>query len=111
MHHPRACPTRAGALVLEERQVGARVTVLVRVEQVVDGRVVLVDRLLDEPQPEQADVEVDVALRVAGDAGHVVDAFELHGTSVGCAPHPESVRSDAMSRGLTLLLLTEAAAG
>ena len=44
----------------------------------VDGRVVLVDGLLDEPEPELVGVEVDVALRVAGDRRHVVDAFEFH---------------------------------
>jgi hypothetical protein len=45
---------------------------------VVDGRVVLVDRLLHEPQAEHADVELDVGGRVARDRGDVVDAFELH---------------------------------
>ena len=52
--------------------------VLVGVEEVVDGRVVLVDGLLDHAQAEHAGVEVDVAGRVAGDAGDVVDAFEAH---------------------------------
>ena len=51
---------------------------LVRVEEVVDARLVLVDRLLDHPQPERAGVEVDVALRLGGDRGDVVDALELH---------------------------------
>ena len=51
---------------------------LVRVEEVVDGRVVLVDRLLHHAQPEHARVELDVRRRVAGDAGDVMDAFELH---------------------------------
>ncbi len=76
-------PSRAGsaapdARVLEERDVAARRSVLVRVEEVVDGRVVLVDRLLHEPQPENARVEVDVSRRVAGDARHVMDAVERH---------------------------------
>src|SRR5204862_547380 len=44
----------------------------------VDGRVVLVDALLDEPQAEHGRVEVDVAGRVARDRGDVVNAFELH---------------------------------
>ena len=55
---------------------------LVGVEQVVDGRVVLVDRLLDDPEAEHAHVEVDVPRRVAGDAGDVVDALELHARTV-----------------------------
>ncbi len=66
--------------VLEERDVGAGGAELVRVEEVVDGGVVLVDRLLDEPQTEHARVEVDVATGVAGDQGDVVDAVDCaHG--------------------------------
>ena len=76
VHHPRARAAAAGARILEERDVRAGTAVLVRVEEVVDGRVVLVDRLLHHPQPEHAGVEVDVPGRVAGDAGHVVNAFE-----------------------------------
>jgi hypothetical protein len=63
---------------LEEGDVGAGASLLVRVEEVVDGRVVLVDRLLHQPQPEHTDVEVDVALGVGGDRGDVVDAVQLH---------------------------------
>ena len=51
---------------------------LVGVEEVVDGRVVLVHRLLHEPEAENACVEVDVSRRVGGDARHVVDAVEAH---------------------------------
>ncbi len=56
-------PARPGsrAGVLEERDVGAGGALLVGVEQVVDARVVLVDRLLDQPQTQHARVEVDVA--------------------------------------------------
>ena len=79
MHHPGARPALARARVLEEGDVGARVAPLVGVEEVVDGRVVLVDRLLDHPQPERLPVEADVCRRVAGDARHVVDPLELHG--------------------------------
>src|SRR5215204_1036344 len=73
---PRAAPCRAG--ILEEGDVGPGRTGLVRVEQVVDGRIVLVDGLLDEPQSERAGVELDVLRRVAGDARDVMDAMELH---------------------------------
>ena len=62
--------------VLEEGDVGARTPALVRVEEVVDGRVVLVDRLLHEPQAEHPGVEVDVPRRVTGDQSDVMDAFE-----------------------------------
>ena len=74
----------ARARILEERDVGARAALLVGVEEVVDGRVVLVDRLLDEPQTEHAGVEVDVPGRVAGDQGDVVDPFERIAASVSC---------------------------
>ena len=50
----------AAPRVLEERDVRAGRALLVRVEEVVHGRVVLVDRLLHEPQPERARVELDV---------------------------------------------------
>ncbi len=69
-----AAGLRAG--VLEERDVRAGRAVLVGVEEVVDARVVLVDRLLDQPQTEHARVEVDVAASVAGDQGDVVDAVD-----------------------------------
>ena len=78
MHHPGAGAALARARVLEEGDVGPRVATLVRVEEVVHGRVILVDGLLDEAEAEQADVELDVSRRVGRDRSHVVDAFELH---------------------------------
>jgi hypothetical protein len=63
---------------LEEGEVGPGAARLVRVEEVVDGGLVLVDGLLDQPQAEDPGVEVDVVLRVRGDRGDVVDALELH---------------------------------
>jgi hypothetical protein len=44
---------------------------------VVDGRIVLVDGLLDEAEPQDSGVELEVAGSVGGDARDVVDAFEL----------------------------------
>src|SRR5258708_2970922 len=78
VHPPR--PRRAGARarVFEEGQIRAGLARLARIEQVVDVGIVLVDGLGDEPQPQHARVEVDVAGRVAGDGGDVVDAFESH---------------------------------
>ena len=78
MHHAGAGAAAAGLRILEEGQVAACAAFLVRVEEVVDGRVVLVHGLLDEPQAEDADVEVDVARRVGRDAGDVVDPLETH---------------------------------
>jgi hypothetical protein len=63
---------------LEEREVGPGAALLVGVEEVVDGRLVLVDGLLHQPQAQHSRVEVDVALAVLGDRGDVVDALELH---------------------------------
>ena len=78
VNHPGARAPGAHTRVLEECDVAPRRPVLVRVEEVVDGRVVLVHGLLHEPQAEDARVEVDVPRRIAGDAGHVVDAVETH---------------------------------
>ncbi len=78
MDHAVARAAWARARVLEERQIGAGRARVVGVEEVVDGRIVLVDRLLHQPQSQDADVELHVGGRVAGDRGDVVDAFELH---------------------------------
>ena len=75
---PAPARPRRRAGVLEEGQVGARIAALVGEEEVVDGRVVLVDGFLDQPQAQHAGVEVDVALGVLGDRGYVVNALQLH---------------------------------
>src|SRR5438445_434990 len=80
---PRRPP---GAGVLEEGQVGPGRALLVAVEQVIDRRIVLVDALLHQPQPEHADVELDIARRIAGDRCDVVDALELHRCARGRPP-------------------------
>jgi hypothetical protein len=79
MHHARARAARDGARILEEGQIGAGIAILVGIEKVIDGRVVLIDRLLDHAQTEHARVEVDVSRGVAGDRGDVVNALERHG--------------------------------
>ena len=61
VHHAGPGAAAAGARILEERDVRAGRAFLVGVEEVVDRRVVLVDGLLHEPQPEDARVEVDVS--------------------------------------------------
>ena len=75
---PGAGPPHRQARVLEEREVRARVPGLVGVEEVVDGRVVLVDRLLHHPQAENARIEVDVRLRLSGDRGDVMYPLQAH---------------------------------
>ena len=76
--HPAAGASGDGGRVLEEGDVAAGTPSLVRVEEVVDGRIVLVDRLLHQAQAEEPRVEIDVPRRVARDAGDVVDPFEAH---------------------------------
>ena len=82
VNHPRARAPAGGSRVLEERDVRARAPGLVRVEEVVDGRVVLIDGLLHEPEAEDARVEVHVSRRVGRDARDVVDPVEAHNTSL-----------------------------
>src|SRR5213078_1903730 len=58
----------------EEGHRGPRRAEVVAEVDVVRVRHVLVDALLNEAQTEHADVEVDVLLNIACDAGHVVNA-------------------------------------
>src|SRR3954451_14675913 len=76
----RAVEPVGAAAVLEERDVVAVAGLLVAVEEVVRGHVGLVDRLLDDAQAQDSDIEVGVARRVRRDARDVVDALELHGS-------------------------------
>jgi len=68
-------PTGGNAGKLEEGQVRPGAALLVREEKVIDGRVVLVDRLLHKPQAEHAHVEVDILLGVGGDRRNVVNSL------------------------------------
>ncbi len=72
-----ACPGAAPGYSKKVRSAPGR-ALLVRVEEVVDGGVVLVHGLLHQAQSQHPRVEVEVALRVPGDGRDVVDAFELH---------------------------------
>ena len=99
--HPRAGPAGARVRILEERDVRARGAFLVRVEEVVDGGVILVDRLLHHPQPEHPHVEVDVARRIAGDRRDVVDAFELHTVALSTASSARCTPSASTSKWVT----------
>ena len=103
VHHPgaRSSATRSG--ILEERDVAPRGPLLVRVEEVVDGRIVLVDGLLDHPQTEDARVEVDVPRRVAGDAGDVVDTVEAHDRNLAVCSRP--TREDRDRRPVLVVVL------
>jgi hypothetical protein len=76
--HPGTRAARDRPRVLEEGELRSRAPALVGVEEVIDARVVLVDGLGHQPQAEDARVEIDVARRVPGDRGDVVDAVEAH---------------------------------
>ena len=86
--HPRALPALRHARPREEGQQAGRAALLVAVVQVVGVRGVEVDRLLDQPQPQRAGVEVDVRLRVGGDRGDVMEPVRAdgrHGPSVSAS--------------------------
>ena len=70
--HPRTRELRPG----KERQVRARTSLRVGIEQVVRAGIVLVDALLDEAHAEHPDVEVEVLLRRSGDGGDVMKAVD-----------------------------------
>src|SRR5262245_11772113 len=80
MDNAASRPTLHRMRVLEEGQVGARLAFLVRVEDVVDEWIVLIDALAHQPQTQDAGIEVDVLQDVAGDARDVMNAFEPHGS-------------------------------
>jgi hypothetical protein len=82
VHHPGTGLAATHAWILEKRDVAAGCPGLVGVEEVVDGRVVLIHRLLDESEAQDTRVEVDVARRVAGDARDVVDSVQPDRASV-----------------------------
>src|SRR5207249_4680386 len=75
--HPGACTAPHQAWIFKEGEVGPGASVLVRVEEVVDGGVVLVDRLLDQAHAHDAGVEADILGCVGRDRADVMDAVEL----------------------------------
>jgi enoyl-CoA hydratase/carnithine racemase len=101
--HPPAGAAALGPRILEEGDVVAGRALLVAVEEVVDRGVVLVDGLLDQAQPEDPRVEVDVAGRVAGDRRDVMDSLELDEASVGGAV--SEVVQRTVEDGVALLTL------
>ena len=50
----------------------SRSDVVAKIEMVGRG-IIEIDRALDEPQPKQADIEIKVPLRIAGDGRDVMD--------------------------------------
>ena len=100
-HAERRAGDRVGAAALgrgrpvEEGDVGPRRTETVGIEEVIGADVVLVDGLLDQPEAEDARVEIDVLRRLGRDRREVMDAGELHGyrlASLTAAYRGEPVR-------------------
>src|SRR5450631_2865408 len=75
--HPGPCTSSRHPRVFKEGHISSGAGLLVRVEEVIDGGVVLVDRLLDQPKAEYAGIKSHVARRVGSDGRDVVDAVEL----------------------------------
>src|SRR5438874_1879473 len=78
-------PAALGARPFEERDQRAGASDLVAEVEVVAVRVVEVDRLLDEREPELP-IEVERLLRVRADARDVVESRQLHPASLERAP-------------------------
>src|SRR4029077_18057655 len=97
--HPVAGASGRRAGVLEEGQIGAGVALFVGEEQVVDGGIVLVDRLFHQAESHDPGVEVDVLLGVAGDRGDVVNALELHTTILPGTGQRRTLRRASSSSG------------
>src|SRR5438270_3689317 len=57
----------------EKRDVGSRMAVAVGVKEVIRTWRILVDAFLDKPHSEHAGIKVDVVLRIASDAGYMVE--------------------------------------
>src|SRR6266571_5060936 len=74
--HPRARTSAHQAWIFKEGQVRTRAAIFIRVKEVVDRRVVLVDRLLDEPQAHDPGIELEVLSGVGGDGADVVDTVQ-----------------------------------
>ena len=66
--------TLSSARPRKEREDGAGVPNAIAVIEVVSCRIVEVDGELDEPESDEAGIEIDIGLRLAGDGGDVMDA-------------------------------------
>ena len=82
----------AVVLVGKCRPERARAAAAVAVVEVVDVVVVEVDRLLDEPQTERADAEIEIILRVVNRGRHVVE------TEDGMRHQPARIVADRARR-------------
>ena len=100
--------TRSGILPREEGQDRAGVADLVAIIEMVGGRIVEVDCLLDEAKPEGAGIEVQVTPGVAGNRGHVMNAGHdlplvfrgVRSSLISFAPYPNTMAG--LARGFAI---------
>ena len=83
----RARTAAADAGPRKKRQHGARRADAVAVVKMIGGRVVEIDGALNEAQAERAGVESDVAPRITGDGGDVMEAGESERRGGGRGVH------------------------
>ena len=86
-------PRRRHLRPREKGEVGARVTLGVRIKEVVRAGIVLVDAALDQAHAEDSGVEVEVFLRRSGDGRDVVEAVDVSGHDTDFIP---GIRSGLM---------------
>jgi hypothetical protein len=53
---------------------------------VIGGHLILIDGLLNEPQPEHLSAELPVSGRIRGNRGQMMNSGQLHGTLVAGSP-------------------------
>ena len=63
---------------IEEGQIAAGRSEAVAIKEVIGRNIVLIHRLLDQPHAHDLRVETQIARRVGGDGGQMMDAGELH---------------------------------
>ena len=81
----------------KEGQDRAGLALLVAIIKVIGAGIVEIDGLLDQPQPEHAGEEIEIAVGAARDGGDVMDAG--HGHSPGKAITAISVADDGPAIG------------
>jgi hypothetical protein len=74
-----AMHTAAGARPREECEDRPRCANRIAEIKVVTARIIEIDSAFNESQPEQSDIEVEIALRVAGNRGNMMKTSYVHG--------------------------------
>ncbi len=77
-------PARRHMVPREEGEDGAGRAGLIAIIEVIGAGIVEIDGLLHQPQAEGLGVELDIAARIAGNRGDVVDAMVVHDSALRC---------------------------